>query len=137
MDIDVAGSTLSVDRATAHDLQLLDSLVGRFAPAGRSFLALPFWPGAYPAFGRKSPVWEIYSLFPRSEAFQRAEITRIEAADPGFVIVFDFPLDGREDLRYRNTHPLIHGYLREHFEPINGYTANQAYEVFTSNGAVR
>jgi hypothetical protein len=48
---------------------------------------IPFWPGAYPLLNAKSPMWEIYALFPRNEDFQQEEIKRIAAASLGFVLI--------------------------------------------------
>ena len=74
-------------------------------------------------------MWEIYALFPRSEGFQQMEIERIKAANPGFVLIFDFPLDGREALRFRNTHPLIHQYILDNFELLPN-SPNPAYQIY-------
>ncbi len=30
----------------------------------------------------------------------------------------DYALDGRNDLRFQNTNPMVFEYLREHFEPV-------------------
>lgn len=135
VDIKVAGDKLKVDRETAGNLAELNKLAERFAPGDRTFIAAPFWPGAYAALGRKSPMWEIYVLFPRSVAFQQAEIERIKAANPGFVVIDDFPLDGREDMRFRNTHPIVDQYIRDNFEPLNGYSRNPAFQVYRSKQA--
>jgi hypothetical protein len=128
--VPVGKDALRVPPATARDLQLLEDLVGRYAPEKRAFVATPYWPGAYAAFDRKSPTWEIYALFPRSEAFQRAEIRRIEAADPGFVLIVDAPLDGVDDRRFRHTHPLVDAYVRDHFVPARDPMADPAYRLY-------
>jgi hypothetical protein len=128
---EVGGSALKVDPDTANTLAMLNEAVGRYAPDGRSFLATPWLPSAYALFKRKSPVWEIYALFPASDEFQRQEIERIKAAQPGFVVVQDAPLDGRDDLRFRNTHPLIEQFIRDNFDPIqvgNDPTYHQFYK---------
>jgi hypothetical protein len=137
VDADVAGSKLKIDPGTASDLAMLSKLAEQFAPGDRSFIAAPFWPGAYAALTRKSPMWEIYALFPRSEAFERAELERIKAADPGFAVILDFPLDGRDALRFRDTHPMIDRYVRNHFEQLNGYTQNPAYHLYRSRQATQ
>jgi hypothetical protein len=116
---------------------MLAKLAEQFAPGDRSFIAAPFWPGAYASLKRKSPMWEIYALFPRGEAFERAELDRIKAADPGFAVILDFPLDGHDELRFRNTHPMIDRYVRDHFEPLSGYAQNPEYHLYRSRQATQ
>ena len=82
---------------------------------------------------RRSPIWEIYALFSRSEAFENQEIDRIKASNPGFVFVFDLPLDGREELRFKNTHPLTHQFILDNFDPIE-ISQNPTYQIFKARG---
>ena len=130
VNIEISGSNLSVDPGTASDIGLLRKLADEYAPNSQNFIAAPFWPGAYPLLGRKSPMWEIYALFPRSEGFQQLEIERIKAANPGLILIFDLALDGRDELRFRNTHPLIHQYILNNFELLPD-SSNPAYQIYT------
>ena len=130
VNIEISGSELSVNTHTASEIALLRKLAAEYAPNGQNFIATPFWPGAYPLLERKSPMWEIYALFPRSESFQQLEVERIKAANPGFILIFDFPLDGREELRFRNTHALIHQYILDNFELLPE-SPNPAYQIYT------
>ena len=118
---------------TASNVAMLKSLAEEFAPNGRSFVATPFWPGAYALLERQSPMWEIYALFSRSETFENQEIERIKASNPGFVLILDLPLDGREELRFRNTHPLTYKFILENFDPMD-VSQNPAYQIFKSRG---
>ena len=127
--VQISGSRLEVDPKTANDIVLLRRLAERHAANGRNFIAAPFWPGAYPLLNRKSPMWEIYALFPRPEAFERKEIARIQAAKPGFALILDVPLDRRDELRFRNTHPLTHQYILDHFDPLPN-SPNPAYKIY-------
>lgn len=127
--VEISDNLLEVDPRTASDVAMLRQLAMDYAPHGQSFLAAPFWPGAYALLERKSPMWEIYSLFPRSESFQLREIERIRAASPNFVVIFDAPLDGREELRFRNTHPSIHTFVKDHFERVD-YPVNPSYQIY-------
>ncbi|MFL1557105.1 hypothetical protein [Pseudomonas sp. O11] len=127
--VNVSGSTLSMDPGTAEAVNLLRDLTDRYAPAGKAVLVLPFWPGAYPLLGRHAPLWEIYALSPRSEDFQRAEIERIRKANPGFALVFNMAMDGREELRFSNSHRLIDAYIRSHFEVVPT-SAKPALEIY-------
>ena len=101
-------------------------------PGDRSFIAVPLSPGAYALLGRKSPLWDIYPTLPRSQTFEQAEIERIKAANPGFAVVFDYPLDSRDELRFHNTHPLIDTYIRDHFDALTGYRQDPAYHLYKS-----
>lgn len=136
VNIDISGSNLQVDPGTASDVGLLRELADQYASDGRSFIATPFWPGAYALLERKSPTWEIYALFPRTQAFEQAEIERIKTARPGFVLVFDLPLDGRDELRFQNTHPLTHQYIMDHFELLPN-SPNPAYQIFKAIGRAK
>jgi len=133
VNIKISGSNLVVDQGTASDVALLRKLADKYAAEGRSFIAAPFWPGAYPLLGRKSPMWEIYALFPRSHAFQLAEIERIKTAGPGFALVLDLPLDGRDELRFKNTHPLIYQYIANHFEQLPD-SPGPPYRIYRAKG---
>ncbi len=129
VSIEISGDELGVAPDVANDVHLLRKLTDEYAPDGRSFIATPFWPGAYALLGKKSPMWEIYPLFPRNEGFQQEEIERIKIANPGFILVYDWPLDGREELRFRNTHSLIHRYIVDNFELLPD-SPNPAYQIY-------
>jgi hypothetical protein len=134
--IEISGSQLMVSPEVESDVRLLRKLAEEYTPDDRSFVVTPFWPGGYPLLNAKSPMWEIYALFPRSEDFQQEEIKRIAAASPGFVLIYDLPLDGREELRFRNTHPLIYRYIIEHFDRLPD-SFNPAYQIYTSRKPAR
>ena len=130
-DIEISGTHLKVDQGTAASIGLLRDLVEQYAPEGQSFIVTPFWPGAYPLFERKAPMWEIFALFPRSQAFEQAEIERIKAAQPAFAFILDIPLDGRDELRFRNTHPLINQYILDNFDRCDIFYCDNLYIFWT------
>ena len=116
--IEISGNTLEVSPNTAGDIRLIRELVNIYAPNGENILVVPFWPGVYPLVEKQSPMWENYALFPRSNKFEKEEIKRIIAAKPAFVLILDYLLDGREELLFKNTHPLIYQYIVENFELV-------------------
>jgi hypothetical protein len=128
--VEISGNQLMVLPEVESDVRLLRKLAEEYAPDGGSFVVTPFWPAAYPLLNAKSPMWEIYALFPRNEDFQQEEIQRIAAASPGFVLIYDLPLDGREELRFRNTHPLIYRYIIGHFDRVPD-SPNPVYQIYT------
>jgi hypothetical protein len=122
VETNVLRDRLQVDPGTASTIRLIEQLDSQYAPQHESFLVTPFWPSAYALMERKAPTWEIYALFPRPPAFERAEIARIEAAHPSFVLLLNSPLDGRDELRFSRTHPLTYQYLLDHYQPAAGST---------------
>jgi len=62
VNVEVAGGELQVDPSTASDIALLRQLAEQYASNGKTFIATPFWPGAYALLERRSPIWEIYAL---------------------------------------------------------------------------
>ncbi|SKC01142.1 hypothetical protein [Luteibacter sp. 22Crub2.1] len=135
MNID--GDSLRVDAVAEKDVLLLQKLKRDFGSTGRPFFVAPLLPGAYALLGARSPTWEIYTAWNRSDAFQQDEIARLKQARPAFVVVYDLPLDGREELRYKNTHPLMDQYIKDNFERLEGYSVNPAHEVYRSRDAAR
>jgi hypothetical protein len=93
-------------------MEIHTNLVGK---DGRLFIA-PFDPGLYPILRQESPVWDTYLLWPETEAMERRMIR--DLGDVRWAIISDLALDGRDDLRFRNTHKLIWRYLVSEFEPV-------------------
>lgn len=116
----LAGDELLVNRGVAQNLSLIEDLATRFAPDGETFYVAPFWPGAYAIMEREAPEWEIYAWSPRPEAFEKREIERLRQAAPRFAVITDVALDGREELRFKNTHPLTFAYIEENFDLLPG-----------------
>lgn len=131
--VEISGDLIQVPPYAAFDIDLLRNMAAEYAPDGQSFIAMPFWPGAYALLDRKAPMWEIFALFPRSAAFEEAEIARMRAAKPGFVVIFDHVLDGLEERRFRNTHPLTYRYIQENFEPLE--SAHPTYLLYKAKPA--
>lgn len=132
-EVVVVGSCLRVSPDVSEDLSLFIRLCDEFAPVDRPFLVTPYPPGAYAAMNRRSPAWEIYSVSERSEAFKNEEIRRIEEAAPGFILILDLPLDGREALRFRNTHWALDHFIRSRYKQLKDYDAHSKFEIFIPN----
>jgi len=126
----VSGQRLILNDTTASDVALVRRLINTYAPKGRAFVTTPYWPGAYALANQRSPLWEIYATPSRTAAFQEAEIGRLKAANPGFVLIMDFPLDNREELRYSRTHPVMLKYVQDHFTRVS--SSNPNYLIYVA-----
>jgi hypothetical protein len=118
VNVEISQSTLLVRPHVARDIMILRNLADKYAPEGQSFIAAPFWPGAYALLERKSPMWEIYALHERSSAFEETEIARIKESKPTFAVILDQPLDGREELHFQNTRPLTYQFIQNNFDLV-------------------
>lgn len=132
VEVQAGNDTLAVRPRHAEEIALLQRVVEAHAPDGQSFVVLPFWPTSYALFDRKSPLWDICALWPRNEAFERREILRMQVARPAFVLLHDVAVDGREDLLYENTHPLLYQYFMENFTLLPGFFDDPDLKLYVS-----
>lgn len=130
LEVKIGEEKIYVDQYTAKHLELVDRLSKEYCLEDEPFLVTPFLPGAYAAFQKKSPLWESFAFFKHSKQFEEKEIERIRKARPCFVLVYDFALDGKEELRYKNTHPYITQYIIDNYESIPGKTDDAHLIVF-------
>ncbi len=105
-----------VDPENRRHIELFQQ-AAKLAEGGGVFVA-PHWPAAYALLRQKSPTWESYFLFSRPEEIQQLEARRLQESGPRVAILRDHPLDGREELRFRNTHPLLWRFIAEHYSAV-------------------
>jgi hypothetical protein len=115
---EVAGDQLRVVPGHAASLERLESVIHqRVAPEEMLFVA-PFTPSLYPLLGKVSPSWWIYFLWVADTKSQEQIVGELTAQRVRWALIIDMPLDGRRELLFRNSHPLVWQYLRREFEPI-------------------
>lgn len=133
----IGRDTLWVDKQTASSVAMLVRLAEKYAPGGQPVMVAPFWPGAYAVLNRKSPVWEIYGLIPRNGQFQRAEIRRLQKADPAFILVNHAGIMGRRNLSFPRSHRQMYRYIRKHYQraPDLDGSRFQSYRLYVRQGA--
>jgi hypothetical protein len=117
-EVTVQGRALHVGAPEAQWLRAAERLSREVATPEERILFLPNLPGLYPATGLRSPTRQIYFIFPASLEDQGRIITEIESAKVPWVMQRDYALDGRDDLRFRQTHPLIAAHLERYFAPF-------------------
>lgn len=78
-------------------------------------------------------MWANYSIFPRSREFQEQEIERIKKAKPKFLLVLDIAVDGRDDLRFHNTLPLLYEHIVTTYTRSDRKMTNPDYLLFVDN----
>jgi hypothetical protein len=116
---EIRGDDLWIDTATAKTINDVKELVGQKLAPDENILIAPYWPGFYPILRKKSPVWENYFLLPQPKERQEEMIDDLERKNVNWVIVQNPPLDGRDELRFSNTHAYMWQYLMEKFERVD------------------
>jgi hypothetical protein len=126
----VGPDILSVPNQTADEIALLIRMRNDFVANDETLLIAPFWPGAYAMLGSKAPMWDIYAIWPRSDAQQRGEITQIATVAPRAVLIMNKGMDDRSALRFSLSHQLVHTYILETYDQLRDYTTLPGYSIF-------
>ena len=116
--VDVRGQQMIAPVFFARVLQCAKTLATELAKKDEPVLFLPHMPGLYPYTDRLSPTKQIYFIFPATPDEDRALLAEIEAANVQWVMLRDYALDGRDDLRFRNANPIVFEFLRKKFELV-------------------
>lgn len=90
----------------------------------------PYTPAMYVVLGRRSPVWDIYPLWPAPSEMQHEMIEELARTRPKYAIVSDLPLDGDDAWRFSKTHPEVWNLLQEKFQIVEDKTFPNDYFVF-------
>lgn len=125
----VRGDTLWLDKDTAALIDAVKRIDAEKVGTSGALIIAPNWPAMYCILGRTSPVWEIYFLFPESEQRQLKAIEDIKRKNVNWAIIGDAALDGLNERRLRNTHPLIWQYLVDNFEQVKEEALPGAYRL--------
>lgn len=128
----VAASQVLVDANTRAELDVIETLVTKFARGRKSFLVAPNLAGAYAIYGVKAPMWDTYPLFPMSNPIQIREIERIEHESPVFVLLKrpdNTQLTGPD---FRQVRPLVYDYIMANYSSVAVDGFEDSWEVFVS-----
>jgi hypothetical protein len=128
--VDVRGELVWMDAGTAELVKDINALADSHITPSGTALSAPVWPGVYALLGIRSPVWEIYPILPRSDLFQDQEIVRLQKAKPELVLIYDFALDGHDQLRYERSHPRIWHYISAHFHRVQSPDREPLLQVY-------
>lgn len=107
--------------------------VAELAGPGERVFVAPHWPAAYSILGQKTPTWESYFMFARPELVQEQEAQRLAADPPKVAIIRNHPMDGREELRFKNTNPLLWKYISENYRAYPMKDIHPEVTIFVKN----
>lgn len=108
----LVGSSQALTLASAHQL------VQDLAKPDEAIFFAPHTPGLYTFTGRHSPTTQLYFVFPATREADKHLVDQLEAAKVQWAMIENYELDGRDDLRFCNTNPLVWDYLRRNFNSV-------------------
>jgi hypothetical protein len=111
-------------------IRAVRSLMAERLADGEPVLALPSLAELYPILGLRAPVYDLYCVYPASDAEQERMLRSIEAAPIRLAVIEDRALDGREELRFSRTHPRVWSHLQSAFEPLAASDAPSGCHIF-------
>ena len=115
----VHGEELQLPSTRATNLSSIAQVLSENVASGEALFLAPSRPGLYPVLDRRSPTWRIYFLWPATEEEQRRTIAELERQDVGWALIFTEAIDGRDDLAFKNSNPLVWEFLQRSFEPLH------------------
>jgi hypothetical protein len=107
----VAGERLQLIPAQAKYLAALERAVQRHVGDARLFIA-PYRSALYCVLGKTSPTWWIYHFWKVPADEQEATIAALAERGYDWALIVDVPIDGREELLFRNTNSLVWAHLQ-------------------------
>jgi hypothetical protein len=117
VDMEIRGRRMEVGADEARLLGCAATLVSEVSAAGESVLFLPNLPGLYPATARPSPIRQLYFIFPTAPADEAGIVREVDESGAQWVMLRDYALDGRDDLRFRHANPLLFAHFTRYFAP--------------------
>ncbi|HEU5407116.1 MAG TPA: hypothetical protein VFU48_05080 [Nitrospira sp.] len=114
----VDGELIWMSPLLANTVDGIEKLAREYLRPGGTVFSAPVWPGVYALLGVTAPVYYNYPIFPRNDETQGEEIQMLRQAKPQLVLINTIALDGRDELRYVNTHPLVWRYILMHYRQI-------------------
>lgn len=118
-EVTIQNETVFARYETAVEVNLLSKLVADYSITGDTFLTAPYNCSSYAIFRVKSPLHDIYFLFPATKHQQLIMIKQLKSANIAFIWLSDKELDGIPNRKFSVTHPLVDSYIKRNYKPIH------------------
>ncbi len=113
---DINGDNLWLPSWKTAYIRTVKQIDSQMVPPDEGFLMVPWSPGFYPVLQRESPLREVWYLDQQTETRQKEMIQEIEQKKVNWILLNNLPMDGKEELRFSNTHKLLWEYFNEHYQ---------------------
>ena len=115
----IAGENLLLRPRTVALLDWVERAAAARIPPSAPILLAPNLPGLYVVLGRRSPVWDIYPIWPAPDALDRRMLDELRRHRVEWAMIENARVDNRRELMFRSTHPRVWEYLSQTFELVD------------------
>lgn len=115
---DLRGDSLWISPDTARVINGLKAIDQKMPQRSDGLLAAPYSAGIYAILHKRSPLREIYFLFPGPLSEQERMVQNLQSSGVNWAYVCHYYADERPELSFENTHSLVWQYLVANFETI-------------------
>jgi hypothetical protein len=110
--VNIDGRYFEVSAQQARVMRTVEAAFRSCGAIDGSFLEAPFYPGLYAFLRTRAPTWDIYYLWPRSDAVQDREIEVLIQNRTSLVLVNkEASFDGKDWLKIGRTNPRLMQYI--------------------------
>jgi hypothetical protein len=114
----VDGDKLWITKRQAKIINTIKKINKKFVKENEGLLIVPHWPVFYPILNRMCPIYNSYLLIAETKQNQLKMIQDLKNNRVNWVILGDYKFDGRDDLRFRNTHKLVFEYIQNNYQIV-------------------
>lgn len=114
----IAGDDLWIPLLDARYIEAVKHINSQMIAPEEGLLFVPWRVTMYPILHRQSPLRELWFFDPQTETRQKEMIKELEQKKVNWIILDNWALDGRDELRFSNTHKLLWKYFQEHYDLI-------------------
>lgn len=108
-----------IQKGQANLILRLTEFVEKYSKEDDFVLMLPTLVGLYPLCKREAPVYDIFCVYKASLEEERCMITELEISKAPVAIINNIQLDGKEELRFSNTHTELWKYVNEKYQRVD------------------
>jgi hypothetical protein len=132
--MEIGGARIWMPKMQATVIDRVRRLVNEYLDpdANEMLLALPNLIALYPVLELRAPVFDIFCLVPASHDEEERMLHSIETSRVRLVVIDNSEVDGREELRFSNTHPRVWEYLLDRFVPLRLPDISSNYHILYS-----
>lgn len=110
---------LILPQAQTRMFVIIRDFFNRYSKPDDAVLCVPLMPAFYVLFNRKPAIYDTFCVYPASQKQQEEMLACLQSQQVPLVVVFQIAADGRKELEFSYTHPLIWHYLIEKYERVS------------------